>query len=214
MLRFASCILLLCGVSLMSADVAFAGPSVNASFTSEPEGVDVVVRKKKSRKVVGRCVTPCDLKLKTKRDFTVSFRKTEHSSLYTNKSNGVEQDGVLTFHAKLKSMASIREADRLKKAECDAKKLKPKGGETDRNAKPLVKMSIKHPNEAVGNGFCKLRFDVNTEGRAENIDVLECSDPILEKLSTVILPKWKYMNNMSDGCPIPKSGVETTVEFN
>jgi len=142
MLKFASCIFLLCGVSLISADVAFAGPSVSASFTSEPEGVDVVVRKKKSRKVVGRCVTPCDLKLKTKRDFTVSFRKTAHSSLYTNKSNGIEQDGVLTFHAKLKSMTSIREADRLKKAECDAKKLKPEGGETDRNAKPLVSQNL------------------------------------------------------------------------
>ncbi len=158
--------------------------------------------------------TPCSLKLKTKRDFTVAFTKPEHSSLFTNRSKGVEKDGVLTFHAKLKSMEDIREADRLRKVQCEAKNLQPKGGEVDRNAQPLVKISnMKKPKEITDSGFCKLRFDVNTNGRPENIEVLECSNPLFAKLSTTVLPKWKYVNNRSDGCPIPKSGVETTIEF-
>jgi len=201
-------------MTLSFSDAAFARSPVNASFTSEPSGANVVVRKSKSQKVVGKCVTPCSLKLKTKRDFLVGFTKPEHSSVFTNKGRAVEKDGVLTFHAKLKSMEAIREENRLKKAQCDAKNLQPKGGEIDRNAKPLVKIQIKKPDEVIESGFCKLRFDVNTEGTAENIDVIECSNPLFAKLSTAILPKWKYVNNRVDGCPIPKSGVETTIEFN
>lgn len=200
-------------MALLLPGTAFAGSSVNANFTSEPTGANVVVRKSKSRKAVGTCITPCSLELKTKRDFIVHFSKPEHSSLSTGKSNGVEKEGVLTFHAKLKSMEDIREADRLKKVRCEAKNLQPKGGEVDRNAKPLVRISMKKPKEIIGSGFCKLKFDVSTDGIAENIEVLECSNPQFAELSTAVLPKWKYMNNISDGCPIPKSGVETTIEF-
>jgi len=214
MLKFYSTALLTCVLILSFSDTAVAGSSVNASFTSEPSGVNVVVKKQKSRKVLGECVTPCSLKLKTKRNFTVDFSKPEHNSYITTKGRGAEKDGVLTFHAKLESMKARREKRELENARCAAMNLQPKGGEIDRNAKPLVKIQIKKPDEVIENGLCKLRFDVNTEGTAENIDVLECSNPLLAKLSTAIIPKWRYVNSRVDGCPIPKSGVETTIEFN
>lgn len=214
MLKFNPFLLLICGIAIFFSEVAFAASSVDASFTSDPEEVNVVVIKRKSGKVLGQCVTPCSLKLKTKRDFTIRFTKRGHSSYITNKGSGVKKDGLLTFHAKLESMAARREADKLEKARCAAKNLKPKGGEIDRNAKPLVRITMKKPDEIIESGYCKLRFDVNVDGRPENIDVLECSSPLFAKPSTASLPKWKYMNSRSDGCPIPKTGVETTVEFN
>lgn len=213
MLKRFTYIVLVCGMALAFSETALAGSPVTASFTSEPEGVNVVVRKQKSQKIVGTCTTPCLLKLKTKRDFSVSFKKPEHSSLFTNKGRGIEKDGVLTFHAKLKSMESIREESRQKKATCEAKNLKPKGGEADRNAKPLVRIVTKKPDEISKGESCKLKFDVNTNGNPENIKFLECPNPVFMELSKAVLPKWKYVNRQIDGCAIPKTGVETTITF-
>ena len=129
--------------SVCLADVAFAGTKVNASFTSEPEGATVVVLKRKSRKKIGTCITPCTLKLKAKHDFAVRFTKAGHASYITIKDQGVESDEGLTFHRKLRSKEAILEKRRAEKARCAAKKLQPQGGEIDRNAQPLVRIVTK-----------------------------------------------------------------------
>ena len=198
---------------LSISSTAFAKSAVEAAFTSELAGVDVVVRKRKNNKVVGKCVTPCSLKLKTKRNFSIWFSKPEYSSLGTNKSKAVLKDGIYTFHAKLRSMEDIRAADKLKKEQCVAKNIQPKGGDVDRNAQPLVKVTMKKPDEITGSAYCKLKFDVNTSGNPEDIQVIDCSHEILADASKRVIPKWKYVNNRLDGCPVPKTGVETTIVF-
>lgn len=204
---------LISGMMLTISSIAFAKSPVEARFTSEPVGVDVVVRKRKNNKVVGKCVTPCFMKLKTKRDFTVWFSKPEYSSLGTNKSKAVVKDEIYTFHAKLRSMEDIRAADKFKKEQCEAKNIQPKGGEVDRNAKPLVRIVMKKPDEITGSAYCKLKFDVNTDSKIENIKVIDCSHEALAEASKKVIPKWRYVNNHIDGCAVPKSGVETTITF-
>lgn len=198
---------------LAISSTAFAKSPVEARFTSEPVGVDVVVRKRKNNKVVGKCITPCSLKLKTKRDFSVWFTKPEYSSLGTHKSKAVIEDGIFTFHAKLRSMEDIRAAEKLKKEQCAAKNIQPKGGDVDRNAQPLVRVTMKKPEEITGSASCKLKFDVNTSGSPENIEVVDCSHEALAEDSKKVIPKWRYVNKQIGGCAVPKSGVETTIAF-
>ena len=57
-------------------------------------------------------------------------------------------------------------------------------------------------------GFCKIRFDVQEDGRPVNIEATKCTDEILRKSSIASVKRWKY-----DPASPARSGVQTTIRY-
>jgi len=62
-------------------------------------------------------------------------------------------------------------------------------------------------------GYCRVRFDINPEGKPFNVQTTTCTDNQLEKTTIKSVQKWKYSPQVEDGRPVTRSGLETTIQF-
>ena len=62
-------------------------------------------------------------------------------------------------------------------------------------------------------GYCRVRFDLNPEGKPFNIDITICTDSQLRTATIKSVRKWKYTPQVEDGRPVTRSGLETTIRF-
>jgi len=60
-------------------------------------------------------------------------------------------------------------------------------------------------------GYCRVQFDIDDNGRPENVETTICTDQRLRKASTQAVRKWQYNTGVQ---PIKRKGVETTIRFN
>jgi len=58
-------------------------------------------------------------------------------------------------------------------------------------------------------GYCKMRFDIDTDGRTKNIETTKCTDEILQKSSIESVKRWRYTPNAP-----ARVGVETIIRYN
>ena len=62
-------------------------------------------------------------------------------------------------------------------------------------------------------GYCRVRFDINPEGKPFNIDTTICTDSQLRTATIKSVRKWKYTPQVEDGRPVTRSGLETQIRF-
>jgi protein TonB len=62
-------------------------------------------------------------------------------------------------------------------------------------------------------GYCRVRFDINPEGKPFNIGTTICTDVQLKKPTISSVQKWKYSPQVEDGRPVSRYGLETTIRF-
>lgn len=85
------------------------------------------------------------------------------------------------------------------------------------NAEPIHQADPVYPKEAEAKGlegFVLLRFDLNEEGKAENIEVLK-SEPrnMFEKEAKNAIRKWRYAPHMVNGVAAKVVGKQFRIEF-
>ena len=62
-------------------------------------------------------------------------------------------------------------------------------------------------------GYCRVRFDINPEGKVFNIDTTICTDSQLRTATIKSVRKWRYTPQIEDGRPVSRSGLETKIRF-
>ena len=62
-------------------------------------------------------------------------------------------------------------------------------------------------------GYCRVRFDINPEGKPFNIDTTICTDSQLRTATIKSVRKWRYTPQIEDGRPVSRSGLETKIRF-
>ena len=62
-------------------------------------------------------------------------------------------------------------------------------------------------------GYCRVRFDINPEGKPFNVEIRICTDNRLEKATIKSVQKWKYAPQVEDGRPVSRFGLETKIRF-
>ena len=107
-----------------------------------------------------------------------------------------------------------------KKAEFDFNKLDlGKGFKTvsiKRDLAPINRIPpIFPPRFTRGNfsGYCRVRFDINPEGKPFNVDTTICTDDQLKAATIKSVRKWQYTPQVEDGRPVTRTGLETTIRF-
>lgn len=93
---------------------------------------------------------------------------------------------------------------------------KPASATADRDAQPLVRIPpIFPPSFLQGDhsGYCRVKFDINTQGQTFNITTTECTDPILADATIKSVQKWRYNPKILDGRPSVRPGVASKVMF-
>jgi len=84
---------------------------------------------------------------------------------------------------------------------------------SDRDAQPLVRIPPVMPKNAKKSGHCKVRFNVTSVGKPENIVAIFCTEKLFEMPSIKSVEQWKYRPKIVDGRQIARSGVESRVKF-
>ena len=62
-------------------------------------------------------------------------------------------------------------------------------------------------------GYCRVRFDINPEGKPFNIDTTICTDNQLRTATIKSVRKWKYTPQIENGRPVSRSGLEMQIRF-
>ena len=62
-------------------------------------------------------------------------------------------------------------------------------------------------------GYCRVRFDINPEGRPFNVDTTICTDRQLKAPTIKSVRKWRYTPQVEDGRPVSRSDLETLIRF-
>lgn len=93
------------------------------------------------------------------------------------------------------------------------------GGQTsgDRAVMPLVRIEPQYPRKAAMRGiegYVRVKFDVNTAGGVENLEILEARPPrIFDQATKRAVLKWKYQPKLVDGKPVPMKGLLVELPF-
>lgn len=62
-------------------------------------------------------------------------------------------------------------------------------------------------------GYCRVRFDINPEGRPFNVTATLCTNRLLKSPTVKSVQKWNYTPEIRNGRAISRSGLETTIRF-
>ena len=63
-------------------------------------------------------------------------------------------------------------------------------------------------------GWVRLRYDIASDGRVENLRVLESSPPgVFDAAAMAAVAQWRYRAPIIDGAPSTVSGVVSTLRF-
>ncbi|MEP2651910.1 MAG: energy transducer TonB [Paraglaciecola sp.] len=95
--------------------------------------------------------------------------------------------------------------------------ISPSLGMDDGTARPIVRVEPKYPPAAARDGkegWVKLSFSISTQGRVNNINVIE-SEPrrVFDQAARRALAKWKYKPNMVEGKPQAQDGMVVMLDF-
>ena len=69
------------------------------------------------------------------------------------------------------------------------------------------------PPEAQKSGHCKLRFDIDRDGKPYNIQPLNCTQDIFEQPSITTVAKWYYPPKIQDGIAVERRDVESKIQY-
>ncbi len=87
----------------------------------------------------------------------------------------------------------------------------------DRSVMPLVRIEPQYPRKAAMRGiegYVRVKFDVNTAGGVENLQILEARPPrIFDQATKRAVLKWKYQPKLVDGKPVPRKGLLVELPF-
>ncbi|ESP90560.1 MULTISPECIES: energy transducer TonB [Pseudoalteromonas] len=68
--------------------------------------------------------------------------------------------------------------------------------------------------QAIGDGYVILSFDINEQGQTENIEVVESShEGFFDNEAINSLKKWKYRPKLVNGVPTKKENQKVQLEF-
>ncbi len=84
---------------------------------------------------------------------------------------------------------------------------------SDKDAQPLVRIPPIMPPRAEKSGHCKVRFDVSPEGQPFNVQTTYCTQNLFSRATIKSVSKWKYNPKITDGRPVSRTRVETTIRF-
>lgn len=62
-------------------------------------------------------------------------------------------------------------------------------------------------------GYCKVRFDLGSDGKPFNVQATICTDKALKSATVKSVKKWIYAPQVEEGRPVSRSGLETTIRF-
>ncbi len=63
-------------------------------------------------------------------------------------------------------------------------------------------------------GWVRLRYDIASDGRVENLQVVESSPPgVFDAAAMAAVAQWRYRAPVTDGAPSAVSGVVSTLRF-
>lgn len=80
----------------------------------------------------------------------------------------------------------------------------------------LLRIEPKYPEAAVAaklSGYVTLEFTIGVRG-AQDIVVIDSSDPIFNEAAVNALRKWRFMTLAADGTPVLGRRVRETIKFN
>lgn len=78
------------------------------------------------------------------------------------------------------------------------------------DVRPIVRIPPIMPPKAERSGWVSLRFDINDEGRAINIEALESSESYFEKSAVKSVENWVYATGIS---PDERENIETIITY-
>lgn len=89
---------------------------------------------------------------------------------------------------------------------------------TERNKPKLIKrIALKYPRHAAKkrmNGFVKMAFDINEQGKAVNIKVVDASPKhIFNESAISALSQWQYNPKVVNGNPVYVNGYSVQLDF-
>ncbi|PHR61455.1 MAG: hypothetical protein COA43_03675 [Robiginitomaculum sp.] len=117
------------------------------------------------------------------------------------------------FVSWMKIRSDIANADMLEKAEnaglCECW---PYENYKDK-AVPLKRVPPKMPSSARRSGHVYVKFDVNDEGKPENIHVVSSSNSMFEKSAIQSVGKWKYSKLEPNVAPKNRKNIATTISY-
>lgn len=85
--------------------------------------------------------------------------------------------------------------------------------ETIVKAQPISRLPPKMPSRAEKSGHCKMRFNINTIGRTENVLALSCTQRLFQNAAVDAVKKWRYKPELINGKAVTSSNIEMTVTF-
>ena len=87
----------------------------------------------------------------------------------------------------------------------------------DHDAQPLVRIPPSGFeacfDDAPAQVVVDLVFDVNEDGRTQNVRVLNSNDPCFDRHVIRAIEKWRYAPKVVEGIPVPRTGVRSSITF-
>lgn len=69
-------------------------------------------------------------------------------------------------------------------------------------------------NSSAKSGYVQLKFDVDTTGNTENIQVIESQpEGVFDEAAVRALSKWKYNPKITNGKPVKQLGLKVQLDF-
>lgn len=90
-------------------------------------------------------------------------------------------------------------------------------GQGNRDVMPTRRVNPKYPTRALRRGiegYVLLKYDIDTDGRPDNIQVVEAQPPrVFEREARRALSRWKYQPKKIAGKTVVQHGLQTKIEF-
>jgi len=185
-----------------------------AHFSSLPSGSIVTFGYgenifSKDFKPVGGCITPCSLKIDSRKAVAVyaemSSKKGEAIPVAFNSR---EKKGIRVYFTRTPPFTIT-----LSQLSSVAFSVEAGNAIEDKAALPLVRTVPIMPFGVLRSGYCNMRFDVSLRGVPTNIRATDCAHDIFRTASIESVAKWYYNPRKKNGKPVGIVGVETKITY-
>ena len=219
-INFRSALLLVC--ILLSFRATAREKSQIYAFRLDPVGT-VVAFVDMNSDDIKKCVSPCELSLKSGADGYFLFDKDGYAMMVAGMKAAKTIDGVPTFTTVMTTIEDIEKDHKLQKvaiqppsgqhSKCDSKNDPKKFNQAP---VPCLRISPSMPPKFMDSdfsGYCRVRYDVDKMGHVFNVKAVKCTNDVLERPAIGAVQKWKYFPGRRNGNAVNYSGVEVYINF-